>query len=54
MIEIGVGDLVSNVWDKDSKIGIVLESYCGRHLVWFDVDTVIWLSDVQLKLINND
>ena len=48
---IKVGDVVVDLCDADKTPGVVLESYCGKCLVWYRSDFIIWTYFKDLKVI---
>jgi len=45
------GDVVVDHCDADKTPGVVLKSYCGRCLVWYSPDVVIWTYFRDLRVI---
>jgi len=48
---INKGDLVVDNCDANKTPGVVLESYCGKCLVWYSSDVIIWTYYRDLKVI---
>jgi hypothetical protein len=48
---INKGDVVVDHCDADKNPGVVLEAYCGKCLVWYNPDFVVWTYFRDLKVI---
>ena len=54
MTDCSVGSLVYDKADARKRIGIIIEEYCGRCLVYFDDQTKYWLYHKEFQLVKTN
>tara|TARA_R100001082_G_C4281886_1_gene124237 strand:+ start:85 stop:249 length:165 start_codon:yes stop_codon:yes gene_type:complete len=42
MIKYEIGCLVYDRCDADKTPGVIIDSYCGKYLIWFEPSRIYW------------